>query len=379
MKQAPIRVLHIVGRMDQGGIETLLMNLYRAMDRNLVQFDFLAHYGREAAYNDEIRALGGRIYEMPALKDERRVYYQRVFAYLFALHRFFREHKEYRILHGHMTNTASLYLPIAKRYGVACRIAHSHSTRSKPGLQGIMTTLLQKPVHLMATAYFACSRSAAHWLFPSVPEEQIRIFPNAIDLERFRYQPEIRQRIRRSLGLTDGPVIICVARFRPEKNQMFLLDVLPHILAQRSDAAFLFVGDGPCEEAVRAATKAVGLAEHIRFLGPRSDVADLLNAADAFVLPSLWEGLPVTGIEALANGLHGVVSDGVPDEWNQANMVTFLPLQASPKLWADALLFAAAQPRTDVFDQLRAAGYDIHTAAAQLQKFYLQKHTEAMR
>lgn len=378
MKQAPIRVLHVVGRMDRGGIETLLMNLYRSIDRTQVQFDFLAHYGREAAYNDEIRALGGKIYEMPALKSERRVYYRRVFSYILALHRFFREHPEYRILHGHMTNIAAIYMPIAKAYGVSCRIAHSHSTKGKPGLQGLLTELLHKPVSRMTTEYFACSHSAAAWLFPSVPEAQIHRFPNAIDLERFRYRPEVRRAVRQSLALGNALTVICVARFRPEKNQMFLVDVWKHLLHRRPDAVLLFVGDGPCEEVVRTAVIAAGLENKIRFLGPRSDVADLLNAADAFVLPSLWEGLPVTGIEALANGLHGVVSDGIPREMDPTNMVTYLSLQAHPEAWANALLSAAALPREDVQHQLCNAGFDIHTAASWLQNFYLEKYKEAM-
>lgn len=114
MSQEPIRVLQIVGRMDRGGIETMLMDLYRHMDRSQVQFDFLAHYGREAAYNDEIRSMGGRIYEMPALKDEQHVYYGRLFVYMRALHTFFAAHPEYHVLHGHMTNTAAIYSPSPK-------------------------------------------------------------------------------------------------------------------------------------------------------------------------------------------------------------------------------------------------------------------------
>lgn len=124
----PIRVLQIVGRMDRGGIENFVMNVYRNIDRDKVQFDFLCHYGREAAFNDEIRAMGGRIYEMPAIRDETHVYYWKLFEYRAALNRFFKEHQEYKIIHGQMTNTASIYMPIAKTYGVTIRIAHSHST-----------------------------------------------------------------------------------------------------------------------------------------------------------------------------------------------------------------------------------------------------------
>ena len=378
MAQEPVRILHVVGRMDRGGIETMVMNLYRRMDRRLVQFDFLAHYGREAAYNDEIRALGGRIYEMPALKDDNRVYYWRLFSYLLALHRFFRVHREYRILHGHMTNTAGLYLPIARRYGVSCRIAHSHSTRGKSGLQGIITAFLQAPVHAMATDYFACSRGAARWLFPKAAAQEVRMVPNAIVLEQFRFRTDVRQSLRKELGFSDEPVIVCVARFRPEKNQQFLLPVLKSLLEQCPSAVLLFVGDGPCEQAVRSASISMGLQKQIRFLGARSDVADLLSAADVFVLPSFWEGMPVSVIEALASGLPCVVSDGCPEETTAFDAVTALSLQASAKTWADALQKAAACPRSDLQNQLREAGFDIHTAASQLQAFYLRKHKEAM-
>ena len=147
-KQEPIRVLQIVGRMDRGGIETMIMNLYRNIDRNKVQFDFLAHYGREAVYNDEIRRMGGRIYEMPALKDDTHVYYWRLFSYIRALNHFFKEHKEYRVIHGHMTNTASIYMPIAKKHGVTCRIAHSHNSEN---MGSFLVMATQNPIEQEGT------------------------------------------------------------------------------------------------------------------------------------------------------------------------------------------------------------------------------------
>ena len=202
--------------------------------------------------------------------------------------------------------------------------------------------------------------------------------PTAIDLEQFRFRPAIRQSLRKELGLSNEPVIICVARFRPEKNQQFLLPVLRSLLAERPDVVLLFAGDGPCEQAVRSDADSMGLQNHIRFLGLRSDVADLLSAADVFVLPSLWEGMPVSVIEALACGLPCVVSDGCPEETTSFEPVTALSLQASAKNWAEALQKAAACPRYDLHDQLREAGFDIRTAARQLQDFYLSKHSEAM-
>ena len=373
MSNEPIRVLQVVGRMDRGGIETMIMNLYRHIDRSKVQFDFLAHYGREAVYNDEIRSLGGRIFEMPALKDDTHVYYWRLFSYIKALHCFFKEHPEYKIIHGHMTNTASIYMPIAKKYGVTCRIAHSHNTRGKAGLLGVVTDMLQKFVTRNATDFFACSEAAKHWFYPEklIAEGKARVLANAVDAERFRFNEQKRKELREELKLGDSLAIICVARFRPEKNQTFLIDVLKEMLKVRQDVIFVFAGEGPCEEAVKAKAKEYGVEKHTRFLGMRTDIPDVLCAADAFVLPSLWEGLPVTAIEAQASGLHCVVNDALTEEMNALGMVEYLPLDVSVGEWVNALITAASKPRHDTYEDTVASGYDINTTAPWLQEFYL--------
>lgn len=380
MSNEPIRVLQVVGRMDRGGIETMIMNLYRHIDRDKVQFDFLAHYGREAVYNDEIRALGGRIYEMPALKDENHVYYWKLFSYIKALNRFFREHQEYRVVHGHMTNTAAIYMPIAKKHGVTCCISHSHSTRGKAGHLGKVTDFLQRPIYRHATDFFACSEAAMHWFYPEklIASGKIQVLANAVDAVRFRFHPETRERMRRELDLENKLAIICVARFRPEKNQGFLMDVLREMLKVREDAVIVFAGEGPCEDEVKAKAAAYGIAAQTRFLGMRTDIPEVLQAADAFVLPSLWEGLPVTAIEAQAAGLHCVVSEGLTEEMNAIGMVEYLSLDAPHKVWADALIKAAAQPRQDTYEEMVSSGYDINTTAPWLQEFYLKKHNAGM-
>lgn len=375
MHEKPIRVLQVVGRMDCGGIETMIMNLYRNIDREQVQFDFLAHFGREAAYNEEIRALGGRIYEMPALRDENHVFFWQFFAYLRALHHFFLAHREYRVIHGHMTHTAALYMPFAKRYGVSCRIVHSHSTRSKGGLLGVLTTFLHRFASRDATDFFACSEAAKSWFFPKkiISSGTIHLLANAVDAKRFRFDPEKRSAMRRALHVEGKVVIGCVGRFRQEKNQEFLLGVLEAMIKKEENVVLLFVGDGPLEQAVRGRAQAMRLMEHVQFLGMRTDVHDLMQAMDAFALPSVWEGLPVAGIEAQASGLHGVASDGVSPEVDALRMVERIPLSSGDARWADALLRAARQPRRDTYAQLCAAGYDIHTTAPWLQAFYMSK------
>ena len=372
----PIRVLQIVGRMDRGGIETMIMNIYRNIDREKVQFDFLAHYGREAAFNDEIREMGGRIYEMPAIRNETSIYYWKVFDYIKALNKFFKEHKEYKIIHCHMTNTASIYMPIAKKHGIKCIVSHSHSTKSDKGLLNFVTNILQKPVYKFATDMFACSEAAKNWFYPKelIDSGKVKVIANAIDADKFRFNPEKRAEMREKLGLHNKLVVACVARFREEKNQKFLIDVLREMLKTRKDAMLVFAGDGPCEDECRKKAEEYGISDNILFLGMRSDVPDILQAADAFALTSFWEGLPVTGIEAQASGLYCVISDGVTQETDALGMVDFLSLDEPISKWVEKLLEAAQKPRRDTYDLIKESGYDIHTTTPWLQDFYLEKH-----
>ncbi len=375
MSKQPVRVLHVVGRMDRGGIETMIMNIYRNIDREKVQFDFLAHFGREAAFNDEIRSLGGKIYEMPALRDETNVYYWRIFSYINALNKFFKEHKEYDIIHCHMTNTASIYMPIAKKNGVKCCISHSHSTHGKKGLMGVVTDILQKPIYKHATDFFACSEAAKKWFYPEdmIKAGKVKVIANAVDAARFRFNPETRERMRKELDLGDSLAVVCIARFRQEKNHTFLIDVLKEMLKTKEDVVFVFAGDGPCEDEVKKKAKDLGVYEHIRFLGMRPDVPDILQASDVFTLASFFEGLPVTGIEAQASGLYCVASDGIPDEMNALDMVEYISLEKPVSYWAERIFAAGEKERKDTYEQLKASGYDIHTTVPWLQEFYLSK------
>ena len=380
-KHEPIRVLQIVGRMDRGGIENFVMNIYRNIDRDKVQFDFLCHYGREAAFNDEIRALGGRIYEMPAIRDETHVYYWKLFEYIVALSAFFREHKEYKVIHGQMTNTASIYMPIAKKYGVTTRIAHSHNSHGKVGVLGVVTDILKKPVFKYATDLFACSETAAEYFYPQkyINQGLVKIVPNAVDIEKFRYNSEKRAEMRRLFNVEDKLVIGCVGRFRTEKNQMFLLKVLDEAIKINKNVVLMFAGDGPLEDDVKKKAKEQKLEDKVIFLGMRDDIYCVMQAMDVLAMPSLFEGLPVTGIEAQASGLHIIASTGVTDEMNAIGMVEFMPLDAGKRTWAEKLVLAAQTKREDTYERMKKAGYDIHTTAPWLQNFYIQKHKEGLK
>ncbi|MFA9396925.1 MAG: glycosyltransferase, partial [Clostridiaceae bacterium] len=271
----PIRILNVVGRMDRGGIETMIMNIYRNIDRNKVQFDFLAHYGKEADYNDEIRSLGGKIYEMPVIKTTEKTYYNKFFQYRRALIEFFKNHQEYKVLHGHMTNTASIYMPIAKKYGnINCLISHSHLTRARQGLTGTVTNILQIPLRKCATEYFSCSNEAGKWLYKKKDFDngKVRIVKNAIDSDLFVYNYEKRKKKREELGINGNLVLGHIGRFFEQKNHDFLIDVFNEVYKMNDKAVLILIGEGVLMTEIKGKVNKFGLDKNVIFLGLRSDI-----------------------------------------------------------------------------------------------------------
>lgn len=372
----PIRVLQVVGRMTRGGIETFIMNVYRNIDRTRVQFDFLCHFGEEAEYNDEIRELGGRIYEMPRIKSTNKTYYYKFFEYKKELNRFFSEHHEYKIIHGHMTNTASIYMPIAKKYGVKCCIAHSHLSHARKGLSGIITNILQLPIEKVADEYFACSDMAAKWLFSDrkIKANRIKIINNAIDSEVYKYNINTRNQYREQLHLDDKFVIGHVGRFFYEKNHEFLIEVFKEIVKLHPDSMLVLVGKGDLKETIENKVNRLNLSNKVRFLGMRSDVPQIMQAMDVFVMPSYFEGLPLVGVEAQAAGLQCIISDSITKEMDITGNVNFLSLNESAEKWAQEILQYKNYNRCNTKNQIVQAGYDIKVNANWLQEFYIKKY-----
>ena len=355
----PIRILHIVTYMGRGGLETMLMNYYRAIDRTKVQFDFLTHRDFRADYDDEIEALGGKIYRLPNLNPFGR-------SYLGALDRFFREHPEYRIVHSHLDCMSAIPLKAAKKHGVPVRIAHSHSSRQDRDLKYPLKLLFKRRISGQATQLFACGKEAGKWMFGT---DDFRVLNNAIDAERYRFDPVVRQEVRRELGIpADAPVVGHVGRFMAPKNHCFLL----RIFAELPDhARLLLVGDGELRAENEQLAEELGIRDRVIFAGLRSDVDRMLQAMDVFVFPSLYEGLPLSVIEAQAAGLPCLISDKVPIECKKTDLVSQIPLDASPAEWAETVLSAAEAPRGDTLAQIREAGFDIRANAEWLQNYYL--------
>lgn len=367
-----IRVLQVLGRLDRGGAETMLMNLYRNMDRNRVQFDFVLHTQEECAYSEEVRRLGGRIYSVPAFHGKNLCAYRRAWKELLAAH------PEYRILHSHIRSSAALYLGIAKRYHMRVLI-HSHNTSSGRGAGAAVKTLLQLPLRYQADYLFACGRMAGEWLYgkKACRSQKFRLLPNAIEMERFRYQIGQRRMIRCQMQVQDKLVFGHVGRLEEQKNHRFLLEIFELIYKKRQDAALWLIGAGVLEEELRLLVKEKKLEEAVFFLGNREDVPVLMQGMDCFVFPSLFEGLPVTLIETQAAGLPAVISDRITPEVDVTKLIHRISLKEGAKVWAEraaALAEAARESREKengkIQRELRAAGYDITESSRWLEQFY---------
>ena len=359
-----IRVLQVVTYMGRGGLETMLMNYYRHMDRNKVQFDFLVHRDFEADYDQEILELGGKIYHVSRLVPWSR-------SYRAELKIFFHEHPEYRIVHVHQDCLSSVALQCAEECGVPVRIAHSHNSNQDKNWKYLIKLHYMKQIPYYATDLFACSKLSGRWMFG---DNSFQILNNAIDTDCYRYSKSEDMDVREELELGNSIVIGHVGRFDPQKNHEFLIDIFCACTKLDSNMKLMLVGDGEGKEKIRQKVRDMNLQDKVVFTGIRSDVSRLMQAMNVFVFPSLYEGLPVTLIEAQASGLPCVISAHLSDECIIIkDLVSSMPLKESPTRWAEHILHQSHQERENYFKKLQESGYDISTAAKKLEDFYLEK------
>lgn len=374
-----VRVLHVLGGTALGGAESRIMDLYRQMDREKIQFDFLVHSGalkragddaskREPQfYDEEIKKMGGLIYALPKFKA------YNYFAYRKAADDFFSKHHEFRVVHGHMTSTASIYLPIAKKYGIPVTIAHARSAGVDSGAKGALTRMLRKNLYKKTDYCFACSEAAGISAFGQkrVDEGKVRIIYNAIDARRFAYSPEARRGMRTELNIEDKLVIGHVGRFSPPKNHDYLIDIFAALCAVRDDAVLILLGDGAGRERIEEKCGRLGLSDKVFFMGNRADTEDYYQAFDIFILPSLYEGLPGVLLEAQAAGLRCLVSDTVTREAKATELVTYLSIKSPASEWVKEILKCEKYDRRVTCDELAAGGFDIKKQAKAYTDFYL--------
>lgn len=359
MMHKPKRILQVVTYMGRGGIETMLMNYYRHIDRSKVQFDFLVHRDFAGDFDDEIASLGGKIYRVRPMNPLNPGYWQDLLT-------FFRTHP-YEIIHCHLNFKSGIVLAAAKLAGVPVRIAHAHTASMENDWTQIPRKMMRTWIAPNATAMIACGERAGKAVFG---KHAFQVLPNAMDAAAFCYRGDIRAEKRTELELGDALTVMHIGRFGAEKNHRFLLDVFARVQREDADAKLVLVGDGELRKELEEMARSLFPQGTVRFLGVRKDIPELLQAADVFAFPSRFEGMPVTMIEAQAAGLPCVMSDTITDECIVTDLVTVLPI-TDPQIWAEEILKKRGTVRTNRLADIQASGYDIAAAAEKLTRFYL--------
>ena len=360
----PLRVLCVFSRLDRGGAESMCMNLYRAIDKEKVQFDFVKHTRDKGQFEEEILSLGGRVYEAPAYRLYNHV------EYCMWWRKHFREHPEHQIIHGHFFTISAVYFKIAKEYK-RITVGHCHCTKTprsqyKNKLKAVVVPVMLKQVAVYSDYCFACSKDAGMWLFPN---KEFRVLNNAIDTTQFCYNEIIAHEVKKEFDLEDTLVIGAVGRFNQQKNPYGIMDIFKKVYKDRPDSRLLWVGDGSLRSEIETKIHEYDLEQAVILTGIRNDTPRLFQAMDVYIMPSLYEGLPVAGIEAQAAGLPCLFSDTVSRDVAITDCCEFLPLDQL-NIWRDRILVNFQVPRKNTYQAIVDAGYDIHTTAEWLQGFY---------
>lgn len=363
-----IRVAQVVGRMMGGGVEATVMNHYRHIDHSRIQFDFIVQNDSTVVPEDEIKALGGRVFTIPS--------YKHLSAYINACEQLFCDLKP-TIVHSHMNALSVFPLGAAKRAGVPVRIAHSHSTSNPREYTKTAVKMALRPfAKVYPTHYAACSHYTAQWLFGEKLDAagKVRIIRNAIEPEIFRFNPMVRAAKRAELGVADNQLLIGqVGRMCFQKNQLFTLDVFKQVLECHPNAVLALAGDGDMMKQVQARIHELGLERSVRMLGVRNDISSLYQALDVLAFPSTYEGLGMVSIEAQASGLPVIASNYVPRETSIIpGLVKFFPLDKTDAWAVELAEMSPVAKRSDEKNAICHAGYDIKDSAQQLGEWYSQ-------
>lgn len=362
----PVRVAQIMGKWVGGGVEAVVMNYYRNIDRNKIQFDFICDDDSTCIPKEEIENLGGKVILIPP--------YQKVLKYHKELKKVLKE-GQYKIVHSHINALSVFSLWAAKSAKVPVRIAHSHSTSNKKEWKKTLLKNMLRPFSkLFATDYFCCSELAGRWLFGNKTYDQGKVYllNNAIDVDKFKYNEKLRKEKRKELHIKDKDLVIGhIGRFVKQKNHEFLIDIFNEIHKQNKNTILLLAGEGPLKEEIENKVKELGLEKNVMFLGQRNDANELYQAMDVFVLPSLYEGLPVVGVEAQASGLPCFFSADMTKETKVLQTAKFISLTHTPQYWAKEILEQLnSYTRMDTEKEITANSFSIKIEATKLEQQY---------
>lgn len=360
-----IRVAQVIGTAKAGGVESMIMNLYQNIDRSQVTFDFFVENTCPIIDKEKIKKLGGNVIIIP--------HYTNVFKYVRTLKKLFIQGK-YDIVHSNMNALSVFTLLAAKKANIKVRIAHSHSTANKKEwLKTLIKNILRPFSKKYATHFFACSDLSARWLFGNkiVDDKKVTIINNAIDLSRFAPDDNKRIDMRNKLNIDNNDLVIGnIGRFVPQKNHVFLIDIFKEIKQRKPNSKLLLIGDGPYLNKIKQKVQKLGLEKDVLFIGTVKDVEMYYQTMDYFVLPSLYEGLPVVGIEAQAMGLNVFFSKNVTEEVKVNDNVYFLSLKQPSKIWANEIINCLPTNRIQNHQNVLKSQYDIKIEGAKLLRIY---------
>lgn len=358
-----MRVLQIVGGMNMGGLETFVMNIFRNSDREKTQFDFLYITEERCFYDNEIEALGGRIFRITARHED-------LHQHCKELREFILSNQDIDVVHIHAVSAFCLVDAVTvKRAGIDHIIIHSHASLAP---HRYLHRMMKQWLPVYAEKMIACSDTASAWMYPVRSQKEVEVLPNGIDVYKYAYDLNTARDIREELHLTGKFVIGHIGRMTEVKNHKFLLAIFSEIKKNNPNAELVLAGDGPLHEDLVQEAKRLGITGSVHFLGVRKDVDRLLQAFDAFVFPSLREGLPVSVIEAQAAGLQCFLSDSITREAGLTSLVTYLPLDAGAEFWAREIedRCSAEMDHADVSSDICKAGFDIKQTASILYTLY---------
>lgn len=357
-----LRVLQVLGTLNRGGAESMIMNCYRNIDREIIQFDFVIHTNEACAFDSEIERLGGLIYHCPRYVVINHFQYEKWWK------DFFTAHKEYKIIHGHIRSTARIYLKIAKYNGLYT-IIHSHSTSSGSGLKALTKDIYQIGITKNSDTKFACSRNAGEWLFR---KKEFVIFPNAIDANMYIFEPKKRENIRKILHIEGRFVIGTVGRMAYPKNPFKIINIFKAIKQKNKNAVLLWCGGGELKMKVEKRIIEEKLQDMVILAGIVNNVNDYMQAMDVFLFPSIYEGFSLVLVEAQVAGLPCIVSDSITKEHAITDLINFVSLSEPAEIWARKVRkYENGYVRKNRRDDIFRAGYDIHTLTEWLTDFYV--------
>lgn len=361
-----MKILQVTSKLFRGGAEAFIMNVYRNIDRKEYQFDFLVFHSSREYYEDEIESMGGRIFHVPIM-DGCNFLFRRPM-----LDKFFSDHSCYDAVHCHMAALGGECLASAERHGIKIRLSHSHIADYERNSRGRLKRLFEKGFGSHATTRLACSMAAGQYMYGGSP---FLVVKNGIDTDRFVFNKKKRSMFRASLGVAEDECLVGhVGRFELMKNHAFLIEIFASMIRSGFHGRLVLAGDGSLREGIEERAHTLGIDSSVVFLGVIDDMPSFYSGVDIFVMPSLFEGLPYSAIEAQCSGLPCVLSDSISSECKVSDAVTFLPLDAGAERWAESIALKTLDSKLDARDNAVASiietGYDIKEVASLLESQY---------